>query len=71
MAYSHEELRQMAVRAEMMLRRVYRANGPFAARGRRRLSSTIYARMTRTEVDAKYDFADRHLMHDIAKIISR
>lgn len=60
-----------AQRAEAMLRRVYAEHGPRAVMGQRALSAAKFAKMTKREVDDKYDFPDRHLMHAVARVLAR
>lgn len=68
-AYTSEEHRQARVRCETLLWKIYNQYGPkdLSRNKIRPFSADKYAAMTRSQIDAKWDFADRHLMHRIAK----
>jgi hypothetical protein len=68
-AYSNEELRVMLVKAERTLRAVYELHGPGGTRNRK-LAVNKFAAMTTSQVDERYDFYDRHLMHRVAKVLA-
>lgn len=71
---SREEwLRRNLAAAEYALRRVYSAFGPrHRSKGVIRvLSPRAYAKMTKPQVDAQYDFESRRLMHAVAKALVR
>lgn len=70
-AYTAEDLRKQLVKAESALRAVYAEHGPLGARTGKRLPVAKYAAMTKKQVDATYDFYDRHLMHRVAKILAQ
>lgn len=67
-AYTNEQLRKKLVKAESVLRAVYAMGGPMGTHGKH-LPIAEYARMTRKQVDERYDFYERHIMHRIAKVL--
>jgi hypothetical protein len=71
---SQEEwLRRNLVATQATLRRVYTAFGPKHPIGGkvRPFPPAEYAKLTRQQVDASWDFPHRHLMHAVAKTLAR
>lgn len=68
-----EDLRRDAVSTKATLRRVYTALGPkHPIAGRiRPFPPKEYATLTKAQVDAMWDFPHRHLMHSIARALTR
>ena len=53
-----------------LLRIIYRQHGP-RGKGIRVLPPKTYAKYSSAKVDKFYDFLDRHLMHDVAKVLAK
>jgi hypothetical protein len=68
-SYTREDLRIQLVKAERLLREIYKLEGPRGAVGNGALRISEYAKMTRKEVDENYNFPHRHLMHRIARLL--
>ena len=53
------------------MRRIYNLNGPkTVTKGKFRVfPASQFAKLTKKQVDAKWDFPDRHLMHQVAKVL--
>lgn len=66
--YTNEELRRMLIKAENALREVYKENAPWDMG--KRVPVAKFAKMTRAEVNARWDFPVRNLMHRIARILA-
>lgn len=66
-----EWLRAGWCRSDRALRRVYNDLGPkVTGKGKFRVfPSKDFAKMTKKQVDAKWDFPGRHLMHQVAKAL--
>lgn len=60
---------QTVTTAISLLQIIYEQYGP-RGKGMRVLPPKAYAKFSPSRVDKTYDFSDRHLMHNVAKVLA-
>lgn len=67
----YEQQLSALISTRKVLRAVYETYGPGSVGSAKKYPPVEYARLTTQEIDAKWDFTERHLMHRVAKALAK